>query len=90
VGCLAIVLALAMPRVVMVVLWIFTGYLGRAYEGFLVPLLGFFFFPTTTLAYAVAENESGGLESWGLAVFIVGLLLDLGIWGRGRGLFSRD
>jgi hypothetical protein len=89
-GCLGIVLALLMPRVVMVVLWIFTGYLGRAYEGFLVPLLGFFFFPTTTLAYAVAENESGGLEGWGLVVIIVGLLLDLGIWGRGRGLFARD
>ena len=89
-GCLAILLALAMPRVVMVVLWIFTGYLGRAYEGFLVPLLGFFFFPTTTLAFAVAENEFGGLEGWGLVVFVVGLLLDLGIWGRGRGLFSRD
>jgi hypothetical protein len=90
VGCFAIVLALLMPRVVMVVLWIFTGYLGRAYEGFLLPLVGFFLFPTTTLAYAVAQNETGGLEGWGLVLFIVGVALDLGLWGRGRGIFSRD
>lgn len=89
-GCLAVLLALAMPRVVMVILWIFTGYLGRAYEGFILPLLGFFFFPTTTLAYAVAQNETGGLQDWGLVVFIVGILLDFGFWGRGRGIFSRD
>jgi hypothetical protein len=89
VGCFAILLALLMPRVVMVVLWIFTDYLGRAYEGFLLPLVGFFLFPTTTLAYAVARNESGGLQGWGIVLLIVGVTLDLGLWGRGRGLFSR-
>jgi lipopolysaccharide/colanic/teichoic acid biosynthesis glycosyltransferase len=44
----------------MVVLWLFTDYLARAYDEFVVPLLGFFLLPTTTLAYAVAHNEVGG------------------------------
>jgi hypothetical protein len=78
-----------MPRVVMVVLWLFTDYLARAYDEFVIPLLGFFLLPTTTLAYAVAQNEVGGLESWGTVVVVVAVLLDVGVWGGGRGLFSR-
>jgi hypothetical protein len=89
VGCLGALLGLAMPRVVMVILWIFTDYLGRAYEGVIIPLLGFFFLPTTTLTYAIAENETGGFEGWGAVLIIVGVLFDLGIWGGGRGLFNR-
>jgi hypothetical protein len=74
----------------MVVLWVFTSYLSRAYDGWLVPLLGFFLLPTTTLAYAIAENETKGLEGWGLVLVIVAVLLDLGVWGGGRGAFSKD
>ena len=89
-GCLASILVLATPRFVMVVLWIFTSYLSRAYEGWLLPLLGFFLLPTTTLAYAIAENETRGLRGWSLVLVVVAALLDLGVWGGGRGAFSRD
>ena len=89
-GCLAGVLVLAAPRLVMVVLWIFTSYLSRAYDGWILPLVGFFALPTTTLAYAIAVNQTDGLKSWGLVLFILALVIDLGIWGRGRGLFSKD
>jgi hypothetical protein len=88
-GCFSFFVGLAMPRLVMVVLWIFTDYLGRVYEGVIVPLLGFFLLPTTTLTYAIAENESGGLEGWGILIVVIGAVLDLGIWGSGRGLFHR-
>jgi hypothetical protein len=87
--CLAVFGVLAMPRFVMILLWIFSDYLSRAYDGFVLPLLGFFFLPTTTLAYAVAENEFDGLSGWGLALVIFGALLDLGIWGGGRGAFKK-
>jgi hypothetical protein len=87
--CFPFLAGLALPRVVMVVLWIFTNYLGRAYDSVIVPLLGFFFLPTTTLTYAVAKNESGGLEGWGIVILIVGVALDVGIWGSGRGIFNR-
>jgi hypothetical protein len=89
-GCLVGLLVLAAPRFVMVVLWIFSNYLSRAYEGWLIPLIGFFFLPTTTLAYAIAENETRGLRSWGLILVVIAVLIDVGIWGRGRGVFSRD
>jgi hypothetical protein len=89
-GCFGFLIGLAMPRVVMVVLWIFTGYLGRAYETVLVPLLGFFLLPTTTLTYAIAQNETGGVRGWGVVLVLVGIALDAGIWGNGRGLLKRD
>ncbi len=89
-GCLAAALVLAAPRFVMVVLWIFTNYLSRAYDGWILPLIGFFVLPTSTLAYAIAQNETGGLRSWGLILVVFALLLDVGIWGGGRGVFSRD
>jgi hypothetical protein len=90
VGCLGIGIGLITPRVVMIVLWLFSDYLSRAYDSVIVPLIGFFILPTTTLAYAVAENEVGGLRRWGIILVIVAVGLDLGLWGGGRGLFSRD
>ena len=82
-------IVLAAPRFVMVLLWIFTGYLSRAYDGWALPLIGFFVLPTCTLAYAIAQNETGGLRSWGILLVAIAGLIDLGIWGGGRGVFAR-
>jgi hypothetical protein len=87
-GCLFAVVALLTPRFVMFILWIFTDYLSTAYGGYLWPLLGFFFLPTTTIAYAIAQNEFGGVRGGGLLILILGVALDLGLLGgsssRGR------
>jgi hypothetical protein len=72
----------------MVILWIFTDYLGRAYDNVIIPIAGFFLLPTTTLTYAVAENRYGGVEGMGVVILIIGVALDLGIWGNGRGIFK--
>jgi hypothetical protein len=54
------------------------------------PLLGFFLLPTTTLAYAVAQNRYGGVEGIGLLLLILGVLVDLGVLGGGgRGVGKR-
>lgn len=82
-GCLIALLGLITPRVVMVVLWLFTNYLSRAFETFIWPLLGFFFLPTTTLAYAVAQNSFNGLRGIGLVIFVLGILIDFGLLGGG-------
>ena len=81
------------PRLIMVVLWLFSDYLSRGFDGsWLLPLLGFFLLPTTTLCYAFAQNSMDGVRGFGLVVVIVGLLFDLGIIGgsRGRGVFKKD
>lgn len=88
-GCLLVLAVLAIPRTIMVVLWIFSSYLSQAFGTWVWPLLGFLFLPTTTLGYAVAENRYGGVRSWGLVLVVLGALVDLGAIGGGRGLGKR-
>jgi hypothetical protein len=88
-GCLMVLLALVTPRFIMVILWLFTDYLSRAFESFFWPLLGFFFLPTTTMAYAVAKNAFDGVKGWGLVVLILGIMMDFGSLGGGGRAIGR-
>lgn len=87
--CLLGFLALAAPRFVLVLVFLFSGYLGRAYDTALWPLLGFLFLPTTTLAYAFALNEAGSVRGLYFGLVVIALLVDLSASGyglrRGRG-----
>lgn len=82
-GCLAFLLSLLTPRVVIVLLWLFSDYMGRAYEGALVPVLGLIFMPFTTLAYAFGKNRGGAIDGVYLVLMIVAVLVDLGVIGSG-------
>lgn len=95
-GCLLVVLGLITPRFVLAGLWLFSDYLNRAFESGWWPLLGFFFLPTTTIGYAIAQNASttpdGGLEAMGVIAIVLGVLVDFGILGggaKGRGIGRR-
>ncbi len=74
--CCLIIVAAMFPRVVLFFMWL-TGYGARAFETYLWPILGFFFMPYTTCAYAIAQNHAGGLQGWGLALFIIGVIFDI-------------
>ena len=54
--CLLLIIFLAFPRIALVLLFLSSNYLQRAYHGLLLPLLGFLFLPLTTLAYAWMTN----------------------------------
>ncbi|QKK07377.1 MAG: hypothetical protein HND58_03890 [Planctomycetota bacterium] len=88
--CLVAAIGLIFPRLTMVLLVIFGDYLGRAYETTLWPLLGFFFAPYSTLAYAFAINHNGSLGGIHLAIFIVAVLVDLGVIGGSGHSASRS
>jgi hypothetical protein len=66
------------PRFFIVGFWIFGGQIGDAFDGWIVPLLGFLLLPGTTLAYAlmwgVSSNTVSGVE-W--LVVAAGFLLDI-------------
>jgi len=81
--CVLVLLAFVGPRAALVLLWLFTDYLSRAYDAFLLPFLGFLFLPWTTLAFAIAQNDLGGLNGLGLIVVILGVLADIGVLGGG-------
>ena len=81
--CVFILLAFFTPRIVLFILFLFTNYLNRAFDGFVLPFLGFLFLPATTLAYAIAQNELGGLNGLGIIVVLIGLAVDIGLLGGG-------
>ena len=77
IGCLA----LATPRLAIVLVVIFSDFIGRAYDTMVWPLLGFFFMPLTTLAYAWAINSRGSVDGIHLVVLVLAVLIDLGMIG---------
>jgi hypothetical protein len=82
--CVLVLLAFFTPRIVLVLLWLFNqSYLNSAYETWVWPTLGFFFLPATTLAYAIAQNEFGGLGGLGVVVVLIGVAVDVGLLGGG-------
>lgn len=81
--CLVAGVAAASPRLILLGMWLFTDYVGRAYETWVWPLLGFVFLPSTTIAYAIAANEFGGFQGWGAVVVAAGVIVDALIYGGG-------
>jgi hypothetical protein len=85
--CLLLILFLAFPRVVLLLMFLFSTYLERAYHGLLLPLLGFIFLPLTTLAYAWMVNNGQPTAGVNLLILIIAVIIDLG--GLGGGEYRR-
>jgi hypothetical protein len=82
-GCLLALLAGFAPRVALVLIWIFSDLVDRAFTGFLIPLLGVILFPYATLFYVLAFSPVTGLSAWGWAFVVLGFIFDLGHWSSG-------
>jgi hypothetical protein len=74
-------MALIAPRFAIVLVVLFSDYIGSAFDNMIWPFLGFLFMPLTTLAYAWAINSSGSVEGLPLAVVVIAVLMDLGLIG---------
>lgn len=83
-GCLLVLGTLLMPRVLLFVYWI-TGTFAKAdpWNGFLIPLLGFFFLPATTFVYGICHVYGGGefTLAWIIGM-VLAVLYDLGAHGN--------
>jgi hypothetical protein len=82
--CLVVLLALISPRLALVCVWLFSNILSRSFDSWLLPLIGFFIVPWTTLAYAVMWSSSDRV--FGFEWFLVGaaFVADLASYGQGR------
>jgi hypothetical protein len=83
--CLGVLIALMTPRLLIVLLWLFTGWFKGIFDSALWPVLGFIFLPTTLLWYTAVQNWWQG--NWGLLQIIgvvIALLIDLGPARRKR------
>ena len=72
--------ALISPRILFVVLWIFTDYVRLAWDFWLWPLLLVIFMPVTGLALMWAYNTEFGLFQ--IAAIIIGAFMDFGSHGE--------
>ncbi len=76
--CLLALFALAMPRLVLALLWFFTRWFDGIFATALWPILGFVFLPTTLLWYTAVQHWFGGVWSAGPVIgLVVALLIDL-------------
>jgi len=82
--CVLLILVLAFPRLVLAAMFLFSNYLGRAYDGLLIPLLGFCFLPLTTIVYAWLTNSHLPVEGANLFIQIVAVIVDVGGLGGGE------
>lgn len=85
-GCILALLALISPRLVLFLLWLFGDSIDRAFDGWAVPILGFFLLPWTTLSYVAFWDWGSGRHVTGFEWFfvILAFLIDLGSYFGGN------
>ncbi len=84
-GCFVILFALIGPRVALIFTAIFSDVLSQSMNGWVVPFLGFFLLPWTTLTYAwMWDWGHHGVTGFEWFLVILAFLADLGSYARGR------
>ena len=77
-GCLFALLAALSPRLALLILWIFTPLVQRAFDNnWFWPLLGLLFLPFTTLMYVLVVAPLGPTNIWGWLMVLFGLFIDM-------------
>jgi hypothetical protein len=88
--CFLLLVILLFPRVALVSMWIYSGYLQRAFHGGLaLPVLGFIFLPLTTIVYAWELNSGMPTAGSNLLWLLIAVIIDLGALGGGAHRQSR-
>lgn len=94
--CLFAAIGLLAPRVVLVLIWLFNAsfvlspFSGLGVPNPVGPVLGLIVLPTTTLGYCWAVASFEGVSTFsGLLVVAMGVVIDLGLIGNGRGIAKR-
>ena len=85
--CLLALLAVAFPRIAIVLLWLFTNFFTGVYQNVILPVLGFLFLPLTLIVYTYVQKVHPGAMTAPQLIFIfIAVILDLGLVG---GSYSR-
>ena len=94
--CLLAAIGLLAPRLVLVLMWFINSsfvlqpFSVSGVPNPVLPVLGLLFLPTTTLGFCWAVASFAGVSSFsGLLVVLIGLIIDFGLIGNGRGALRR-
>ena len=81
--CLFALLAIAFPRIAIVLLWLFTNFFAGVYQGIIVPVLGFIFLPLTLIVYTYLLNTHQPMGTVQIVIIFIAVIVDLGLVGGG-------
>jgi hypothetical protein len=80
-GCLLALGIGLLPRVFLLLAWIFSNRWDVVWQGnWFIPLLGIIFAPYTTVMYMLAWSAPGGVQGWDWLWVALGVLLDVMKW----------
>ena len=82
-GCFIALMALISARLALFFIAIFSDLLSQAFDSWVVPLLGFFLLPWTTLAYAVMWDSAHRVHGFEWFIVILAFVIDLGSYVSG-------
>ena len=80
--CLLALLAVAFPRIAIILLWLFTNFFTNVYHNVIIPVLGFIFLPLTLIVYTYLQRiHPGAMGTEQLIFLFIAVILDLGLVG---------
>ena len=87
--CLLVVVALAFPRLVIVLLWLFSSFFNGVYHGIIIPVLGFLFLPLTFIVYTYVVKTYPHIALPQMVALAIAVIIDLGLVSTHRMRSSR-
>ena len=82
-GCFVVLFALISPRLALFFILLFSDWIARAFDGgWILPVLGFFLLPWTTLAYVVMWEIGDGVEGFAWFIVILAFVVDVLSYSR--------
>jgi hypothetical protein len=81
--CLFALLAVAFPRIAILLLWLFTTFFNGVYHGIVIPILGFIFLPLTLIVYTYLLRTNQPMAAPQLVFIFIAIIIDLGLVGGG-------
>lgn len=80
-----LLIGLLLPRVTAVLLWLFSDWFVRAYDTWIIPLLGFIFLPYSMLWFSAVQNWFGGVWGfWQIICMMIAMTLDVSSYSQVR------
>ena len=70
------------PRLALILMAIFGERINIAFDGFIIPVLGWIFAPYTTIFYVLVYSPVTGVTGWDWVWVGLGVLLDIMKWGQ--------
>ncbi len=84
-GCIFGIFAGFFPRLALLLVWILTPLVTRAFDHVVWPILGIIFLPLTTLVYVLVYSpRNGGVAWWGWVLVAIAVLFDLNSYNASR------